>query len=160
LLDVFTESLLDQEPIIVIGQVSIESYLLHMTVFGVVNYEKQQTVVICVVYKLQKRSKILLIMYVELTMNLHVHRISLYQLHYLLHFGVFSATGVFQGFCNTFLHDRCFRKSFEWCLCRRHCVAFSANAPSGLGLCELPLFVDSFEYGLVHDFIGDSQITP
>jgi hypothetical protein len=63
-------------------------------------------------YELQERSEILFIMDVELTMDLHIHRVSLNQLHNLLHFCIFSGS---RGFLRLkwFLKERGFNVSFQ-----------------------------------------------
>jgi len=108
-------------------------------------------------YKLQKRSEILFIMDVELPMDLHIHGITLNQLHNLLHFRIFSATGGFLRL--NFLSHRGFSESFRRGSCWWDSVGFTSDAPSGLGLGEFSLFVECVKDCLVHEFIGDTEIT-
>jgi hypothetical protein len=108
-------------------------------------------------YELQERSEILFIMDVELTMDLHIHGVSLNQLHNLLHFRIFSGS---RGFLRLwFLKERGFSMSFQRGLGWWDRVGLASKAPSGLGLGEFTFFVKSVKDCLVHEFIRDTQIT-
>lgn len=97
-------------------------------------------------------------MYVELAMNLHVHGVSLDQLHNLLHLRVLLGTATLLICVNLLECDLidCFVGCLQW----SNICTLSSDASTCLRLSEFTLFIQRIEYSLVHYLIGYAEVAP